>query len=87
MVRLYPERGFKRLTWVVSVSLAVFFAGEALSLWQADRDAAYGFIAFAAIAFVASWVVFFVLRWIVRGFIEAPVEGPPPSQPPGDAPH
>ena len=78
MAWLYLERGFKRLTWVVSVSLAVFFAAEALSLWQTDRDSAYGFIAFAGIAMVASWVVFFVLRWIVRGFIEAPGEGPQP---------
>jgi hypothetical protein len=63
------ERGFRRLTWVVSLFLAIPLAGLGVyGITQGDTAFAYSLTLLGIGAFVLSWAVFFILRWIAIGF-------------------
>ncbi len=63
------ERGFRRLTWVVSVVLAIPFVGLGVyGLTEKDTAFAFGLILIGTGIFVLSWATFFVLRWVAGGF-------------------
>jgi hypothetical protein len=62
------QRGFRRLTWVISVLLASpFLVDGALSLFEKEKSGYFFFVA-ATIGFILPWLVFFVARWIAAGF-------------------
>ncbi len=62
------QRGFRRLTWVISVLLASqFLVDGAPSLFEKEKSG-YFFLVAATIGFILPWLVFFVARWIAAGF-------------------
>jgi hypothetical protein len=61
--------GFVRLTWVVSIILAipaVFF--EVANMYQRDPRLAASMFLLAVFCCVFPWLVFFVVGWVARGF-------------------
>jgi len=63
------ERGFRRLTWVVSVVLAIPCVGLGVyGLIEKDTAFASALILIGTGAFVLSWIAFFILRWVAVGF-------------------
>ncbi len=62
------ERGFRRLTFAVSVLFASPFLGDGiLSFFETGRVHYYLLVP-TALGFVLPWLVFFVARWIAAGF-------------------
>ena len=58
------ERGFRRVTWVMSVLVALLALLAAV-----DGSATVGEAIFlGAILFAFPWGVFYLIRWIVLGF-------------------
>ncbi len=80
------ERGFRRLTWVISILLGlpiVIYGIIEIAVDLVDGIGGDGgiqtyfvvtllFIVIAAAAFAVPWGVFFLIRWIVLGFRSAP---------------
>ncbi len=69
------ERGFHRLTWVISglVVLPLIVLGLTLLAYeQGGVEAAGVFLGLAGTVFALLWLGFFLIRWIVRGFRPAP---------------
>jgi hypothetical protein len=63
------ERGFRRLTFAVSIVLMLPFLGATIPSFLArDGPATVLGLAFTLLVFVLPWLVFFVARWIARGF-------------------
>ena len=63
------DRGFRRLTLVVSALLMLpFIAATIPSFAAGDRAATLLGLGLAMLAFLLPWAVFFVARWIARGF-------------------
>lgn len=79
------ERGFRRLTWVISLGLASVWLVVLLSdpysgSW---REVAWLELFSVMMVFAAiPWGVFFVARWIAYGFNDKPERRAPPSEPP-----
>jgi hypothetical protein len=62
------ERGFRRLTFAVSVLLASpFLVDGVLSFFETGR-VHYVLLVPMAIGFVLPWLVFCVARWVAAGF-------------------
>ena len=65
------ERGFRRLTWVVSLVLSVPTATLGLFFMTAgehDQTLGYLFLFGGLGIFAVSWLIFFAARWIATGF-------------------
>lgn len=63
------ERGFRRLTLVVSIVLMLpFLAATIPSFLAGDGPATLLGLGFTLLAFLLPWLVFFVARWIAGGF-------------------
>lgn len=65
------ERGFRRLTWVVSVMLASPFPMDrALSLFE-KSEPSYFLLVATTTGFVLPWLVFFgASRWVASAFLQ-----------------
>jgi hypothetical protein len=62
------ERGFRRLTWVVSVVRGIPCVGLGVyGLTEKDTAFASALILIGTGAFVLSWIAFFILRWVAVG--------------------
>ena len=71
------ERGFRRLTWVVSLLFSVPLVGFGLlSIATSNTGDGPILVFLGIIAVVLSWATFFTVRWIVRGFQEAKTPDP-----------
>lgn len=72
------DKGIKRLTWVVSVSvggvvicLGLYEVGQSIDRNESAHRQGELFIeavVFAIVAFCVPWVVYRTLRWVIRGF-------------------
>ena len=75
MAQMNLERGFRRVTWAVSVFAAgplALFGVAALFEERPDALTALSYIGWVVASFVIPWGLFFLLRWIVRGFVNSP---------------
>jgi hypothetical protein len=67
------EKGFKRLTVVVSIlagPLWVFINSDRIGIWMLSYDFLIAVLSYEVRGFVSVWIIYLSARWVVKGFRE-----------------